>query len=102
MPTNFSRVGIWGVMQVLALGLAIESSAQQPKAPAKQPQVPPGVKAVRDLEYARVGEKKLLLDLYVPEKADGPLPLIIWVHGGGWAAGSKEQVGAIRQLQRGY
>jgi acetyl esterase/lipase len=89
-------------MQVLALGLAIESSAQQPKAPAKPPQVPPGVKVERDLEYARVGEKKLLLDLYVPEKADGPLPLIIWVHGGGWAAGSKEQVGAIRQLQRGY
>ena len=30
-----------------------------------------------------------MLDLYVP-KSDAPLPLIVWVHGGAWQAGSKD------------
>ncbi len=67
--------------------------AQQPPAGGKQAQpsakVPEGVKVERDLEYAKAGDKKLLLDLYLPEKADGPLPVIVGIHGGGWANGSK-------------
>jgi acetyl esterase/lipase len=61
-----------------------------------------GVKAMRDLEYAKVGSKSLLLDLYVPEKADAPLPLIVWVHGGAWRAGDKANCPAKGQLKRGY
>src|SRR5678815_3838824 len=35
---------------------------------------------LRDIEYARVGERALKLDLHVPrEKAKSPL--IVWVHG---------------------
>jgi acetyl esterase/lipase len=49
----------------------------------------PAVK--RDLEYARVGEHSLKLDLYLPKGVKGP-PLIVWVHGGGWRSGSKSQV----------
>ena len=37
----------------------------------------------RDIEYARVGDHTLLLDLYLPAE-DGPHPLIVWVHGGAW------------------
>src|ERR1051325_9803628 len=58
--------------------------------PAALP-LPPGAKVTRDIEYARVGDKPLLLDLYLPEKSTGPLPLISWIHGGGWQNGSKEQ-----------
>ena len=39
--------------------------------------VPAGVRAIRDVEYARIGEKQLLLDLYVPEHSDEKLPLIV-------------------------
>ncbi|MHC4798875.1 MAG: alpha/beta hydrolase, partial [Planctomycetota bacterium] len=55
------------------------------KAPAGQrPQV------FRNLEYARPGEKSLLLDIYLPPKPqDKPLPVIVWIHGGAWRAGSK-------------
>src|SRR6187200_77765 len=84
---------------------AAKSPPRAPQAkglPGKSLPVPPSVKVLRDLEYGRVGERPLVLDLYLPEKGERPLPLIVWVHGGGWAAGSKEQVGAIRQLQRGY
>ncbi len=62
----------------------------------------PDVKILRDLEYARAGEKRLLLDLYLPENSQGPLPLIIWVHGGAWSAGDKADCPARRMLQRGY
>jgi acetyl esterase/lipase len=58
---------------------------------------------LRDLEYAKVGDDALKLDLYLPEKSDEKLlPLIVWIHGGGWAAGSKRDCPAIPQVGRGY
>jgi acetyl esterase/lipase len=55
----------------------------------------------RDVEYARVDQHSLLLDLYVPSDRNAP-PLIVWVHGGAWRSGSKKDV-PIRQLaERGY
>ena len=44
---------------------------------------------VKNLQYAEVDGKPLLLDLYLPEKPKGS-PLVIWVHGGGWKGGSKQ------------
>jgi len=41
-----------------------------------------------DLEYGRVGQDRLLLDASVPE-GDGPFPVAILVHGGGWSEGDK-------------
>ena len=66
------------------------SATEKPHDPAAAPRAPNSVRLERDIEYARVGEKKLLLDLYQPEKATGPLPVIVWVHGGGWQGGSKD------------
>jgi len=43
-----------------------------------------GIKISRDLEFAKIGDRSMLLDLYVPEGNDGPYPLIIWVYGGSW------------------
>ena len=44
---------------------------------------------VKNLQYAEVDGKPLLLDLYLPEKPEGA-PLVVWVHGGGWKGGSKQ------------
>ncbi|MDP0502001.1 MAG: pectinesterase family protein [Verrucomicrobiota bacterium JB022] len=41
-----------------------------------------------DIEYGRAGEVPLLLDVHVPE-GQGPFPVAILVHGGGWASGDK-------------
>jgi len=60
------------------------------------------VQILHDLEYARVGEKSLRLDLYLPQDAPGPHPTIVWVHGGAWRQGSKENTRAARQAERGY
>ena len=45
---------------------------------------------VKNLQYAEVDGKPLLLDLYLPEKPEGS-PLVVWVHGGGWKSGSKQR-----------
>jgi acetyl esterase/lipase len=42
-----------------------------------------------DIPYVTNGHPRQKLDLYLPEKA-GKSPLIIWVHGGAWLEGSKD------------
>ena len=53
-----------------------------------------------DIEYARVGETSLKLDLHRPQ-GENP-PLIVYVHGGGWRAGSKEDVPIADLYDRGF
>jgi acetyl esterase/lipase len=53
-----------------------------------------------DIEYARVGDHALKLDLYQPGQPDAPL--LVWVHGGAWERGSKEQMQVERLLDHGF
>jgi len=55
----------------------------------------------RDIEYAKAGEHSLKLDLYLPDQ-DGPHPLIVWVHGGAWRAGSKKNMPLGDLVSKGY
>ena len=55
----------------------------------------------RDLVYARAGAKELALDVYVPEGVAKP-PLVVWIHGGAWRAGSREKPPALFLTQRGF
>lgn len=53
-----------------------------------------------DIEYAKVGEVSLKLDLHRPA-LENP-PLIIYIHGGAWRAGSKKDVPIWEQMEQGY
>ena len=49
-----------------------------------------------NIVYKETSGRNLLMDLYYPtsgnEEAGPPLPVIIYTHGGGWAAGSKQGI----------
>lgn len=57
----------------------------------------------RDVEYARIGERALALDIYVPaEPRAEKTPLVIWIHGGAWKSGSKANVPITGWLDHGF
>ena len=52
--------------------------------------IPASVQTRRNIEYARVGNHSLKLDLYQPKEPQGKLPVLVWIHGGAWNSGSKD------------
>jgi acetyl esterase/lipase len=66
--------------------------------------IPTNVRFLQDLEYVPGGHERQKLDLYLPKETgqSDHLPLIVWVHGGAWQAGSKDRCPALRFLDKGY
>ena len=54
----------------------------------------------KDVIYATVDGKPLGLDLYIPAKS-GRIPLLVYVHGGAWRAGTKAQA-PMQFVQNGF
>lgn len=50
-------------------------------------------KLTSDIRYLEDGHKRHVLDIYTPETpVDKKLPVMFWIHGGGWQAGDKSDV----------
>ena len=51
------------------------------------------LRVVLDVEMARVptqhGERALVVDLWLPQHVPGPLPTVVYIHGGGWQQGTQ-------------
>ncbi len=63
----------------------------------REPRVPESVRAARDLPYAGTDHPRQRLDLYLPrEPRSDKLPLIVFIHGGGWRNGDK--TGGLNQV----
>ena len=65
---------------------------------------PEGITEVNGIEYMSDGHKHHRLDVYYPEGTTEKLPVIIDVHGGGWAYGDKElnKIYCLTLAKKGY
>lgn len=66
------------------------------------PRVPEGTEVLKDISYVENGHERHKLDLYIPADASGKLPLVVWIHGGGWRNGSKDGCPATVLLEDGF
>ena len=59
---------------------------------------------IPDIVYHVANNHENTLDLYLPTNADGPTPVLISIHGGGWVAGTKDSRGLrfLPYLEMGY
>lgn len=86
--------------------ITMTGAGQSPPAPTAITQVENGVNVIKDVQYAPYTlegqEQSMLLDLYLPEGGATPVPLLIFIHGGGWFEGSKDDCPAGAFNQNGY
>ena len=84
---------------IVAMSWTNKATSQERPKPGRLPE---GVTAKRNLAYVENGHQRQQLDLYLPEKLDGRLPLIVWIHGGAWLGGSKDSCPAVSFVPKGY
>jgi acetyl esterase/lipase len=85
---------------MLILALRAPLLAQPPQDAARR-RIPEGTMIHRDLTYVANGHERQKLDLYLPETAEA-LPLIVWIHGGAWLAGNKDNPAPLAYLADGF
>lgn len=69
------------------------------------PWVPEGMELLRDVVYGSGGDVALKMDILRPkETPKKPMPVVVWIHGGAWRAGSKDGIVQrfSRYVERGY
>ena len=77
------RPFVWYVNRQFANGIGV---AQVP--PAIYPELSQKVRAQKDIDYPS-RFKNNQLDVFSPKDAPGPVPTILWAHGGGFVGGDK-------------
>ena len=84
--------------------LLIAGATAFPQGRDRDRQLPPSITKHADVVYASINGRDLPLDVYSPStKPERPIPVIVWVHGGGWRGGSKSGIGrSLPILSRGY
>jgi acetyl esterase/lipase len=60
------------------------------------------MKTLVDIPYLTGGSPRQVLDLYLPERARGLLPAVLWIHGGAWECGGKHPCPVGHFAERGY
>jgi acetyl esterase/lipase len=73
--------------------------------PQNGPQVPPGVELIKDVEFGTGGGRPLKMHLLRPkDPPKEPLPVVVYVYGGGWKAGTPNAgIGPLsRFVAKGY
>ena len=80
--------------------ISLSSFAQNKKKNAQK--LPDHIKKIANVEFAKEGDKSLQLDLYLPKNSNEKVPVIMWVHGGGWLKGSRTKAKGLWLVEHGY
>jgi acetyl esterase/lipase len=96
IPTGYTEQG--HLMLAVAAGQLTLLDINAPIA------VPENVELLSGLQYSTQGDPRQVLDLYLPKGNDKPLPLLVFIHGGGWTSGKTTDYKyyCVRYAQRGY
>jgi acetyl esterase/lipase len=89
--------------RVFAVALSVVSTASAPAAVAVQEPKQDGlVRVIPDVSYGP--DARNVMDLYLPEAGPTPRPLVVCIHGGGWAGGDKKVYAWLAEAlaHRGY
>lgn len=91
----------WSINWLAVFGIVAGAWSGMATAQDARP-LPEGIVAERDVAYVEDGDEAQVLDIYYPEDVSEARPLLVWIHGGGWQGGSKNDVPWMHQLTRGY
>jgi acetyl esterase/lipase len=83
-------------------GMEETVAAVGPPPPIQPIHDPSGFDEWKNVTYARLGHHSLKIDLLVPSDAAKPVPLVVYIHGGGWAGLDKTEGFANGLVHRGF
>lgn len=91
------------VVCIILLGCLAFNAYSQEMSERVKSIFPEGTIVHGNIPYANDTLKKHLLDIYLPANATGRLPLVVWVHGGGWLSNDKyADMGYMRNTVKGF
>ena len=87
---------------VIVAATSLMAGGQQGAPNEGRPQPGPRLTIERDLEYARVDNRPLTLDVYRPDPVNAPTPVIVWIHGVKGGDSTKATTPAVALTTPGY
>src|SRR5262245_36130351 len=98
--TRHAAILLFAFAKCMSASAADATAPAEPAAPMK---LPKGVRVINDLAYVDNGSANQRLDLYLPEKPSGSLPVVVYFHGGAWHKGDKNRPSmVVRMVPNGY
>ena len=71
-------------LDYLAIGVGLESVID------REPEVPATIESFKSIEYKNANGKLLQLDIYRQKELNEKAPLLVFIHGGGWRSGKRQ------------
>jgi len=71
-------------LDYLAIGVGLESLID------REPEVPATIESFKSIEYKNANGKLLQLDIYRQKELNEKAPLLVFIHGGGWRSGKRQ------------
>lgn len=101
--TSFRCVAVLLCVAVF-LGASTHSRAQLTSSGRWEKEFSRTYTALKDIVYETVDSVQNRLDLYVPNDTTKVVPVLIWIHGGGWGRLSKDSVSGqlVHYLEKGW